>query len=574
MTNENVPDVSSSLPLVGIRVLDFAHMMQGPWAAEMLADLGADVIKVEAVDGGERGRQSGTTFLNGHSAQFLAMNRNKRSVAVNLKDPAGLRVALQLIDTADVLVQNFRPGVMDRLGLGWDQVREVNPRLVYCSASGYGPHAADQRRPGQDLLAQARTGALWLTGTSADGPTPSGPFVADVHAASMLALGATAALVERASTGRGRLVEVDLVGAMLHQTTQEVVAAVNTGTEPIRTNVPGSAYIEAPYGVHATRDGFIAISLTTMEDLAAVLGSRELLSDFPDKAAATARRDELNSRVGAFVAVRDSAEVLDALDRAGVWCAPANDFRAMTTDPMVAWPSRRLQVDHPEAGRLDLVGNPIRLDGAQLPGRRPAPLLGEHTVELLTELGLEHERDALLGTGAIGVLPAVRVGEGCRAEVDSWSGVVDADGLPPVGAMTVFRKTVTESDVGLFAGITGDFAPQHTDEEYMRDRPQGRRIAHGTLVLALTSTAAARLCAEHGLTAVSYGYDRVRFIRPVFLGDTVRVEYTVATVDPAAHKAFAEIRAITQSGDLVLVGTHVLYCYPDDGSSDASGGAR
>lgn len=139
------------------------------------------------------------------------------------------------------------------------------------------------------------------------------------------------------------------------------------------------------------------------------------------------------------------------------------------------------------------------------------------------------------------------------------------DGLPAVGSAVVFRKTVTESDVGLFAGITGDFAPQHTDEEYMRARPQGTRIAHGSLVLALTSTAAARLCTEFHLTAVSYGYDRVRFIRPVFLGDTVRVEYTIASVDPARRQAVAEMRATTRQGEeLVLVGTHILYCYPDD----------
>ncbi|WP_163541941.1 MaoC family dehydratase [Occultella kanbiaonis] len=143
------------------------------------------------------------------------------------------------------------------------------------------------------------------------------------------------------------------------------------------------------------------------------------------------------------------------------------------------------------------------------------------------------------------------------------------DGLPAVGSAVVFRKTVTEADVGLFAGITGDFAPQHTDEEYMQGRPQGARMAHGTLVLALTSTAAARLCTEHDVTAVSYGYDRVRFIRPVFLGDTVRVEYTIASVDPERRQALAEMRATTrQAEELVLVGTHILYCYPDeDGAS-------
>ncbi|WP_157553406.1 CaiB/BaiF CoA transferase family protein [Jiangella gansuensis] len=394
-------DVSTThpLPLAGVRVLDFAHMMQGPWAAEMLGDLGADVIKVEVVGTGERGRQSGTTFLDGTSAQFLAMNRNKRSLAVDLKTAAGVRVAEALLATADVLIQNFRPGVMDRLGLGWERAHELNPRLVYCTASGYGADVPDPRKPGQDLLAQARTGALWLTGTGDDLPTPCGPFVADVHAATMLALGATAALLDRDRTGRGRLVEVDLVGAMLHQTVQEVVAAVNSGEPPRRSTAPGSAYIEAPYGVHATADGHIAISLTTMEALAAGLEAPEILERFPDKAAATAGRDELNALVAGLVATRPTQDVLDALDAAGVWCAPVNDHRQMTTDPYVRWEQRRLEVEHPVAGRVELVGNPITLDGQPLPARRSAPLLGEHTVELLMELGLDV--DELLADGVV-----------------------------------------------------------------------------------------------------------------------------------------------------------------------------
>lgn len=394
--------MTRTLPLDGIRVLDFAHMMQGPWAAEMLADLGADVIKVEAMAGGERGRQSGTTFLNGHSTQFLAMNRNKRSIALNLKDPDGLDVARRLVETADVLVQNFRPGVMDRLGLGWEAVHTLNPQLVYCSASGYGPHAEDLRKPGQDLLAQARTGALWLTGTEDALPTPCGPFVADVHAATMLAMGAVAALFDRSRSGVGQFVEVDLVGAMLHQTTQEVVTALNSGEAPVRPTVPGSPSIEAPYGVHATQDGYVAISLTTMENLATGLGDSTLLTEFPDKQAATDRRAQLNERVGTLVATLTTEACVTALDEAGVWCAPVNDFPAMTADPMVAWSSRRLTVDHPEAGPLELVGNPIQVDGAQLPARRPAPLLGEHTVELLDELGLSGELDRLVTQGALG----------------------------------------------------------------------------------------------------------------------------------------------------------------------------
>lgn len=165
--------------------------------------------------------------------------------------------------------------------------------------------------------------------------------------------------------------------------------------------MPGSAFLEAPYGVHAAADGYVAISLTTMEALAAGLGAPEILEKFPDKQAATDRRDELNALVGALVATRPAQEVLDALDAAGVWCAPVNDHRAMTTDPYVRWDRRRLEVEHPVAGTIELAGNPITLDGEQLPARRPAPLLGEHTAELLAELGLD--AGALVAGGVVEV---------------------------------------------------------------------------------------------------------------------------------------------------------------------------
>ena len=377
------------LPLAGVRVLDLAHLMQGPWAAEMLADLGADVVKIENVQGGERGRASGAVTAGGHSAMFLAMNRNKRSIALDLKRPEGLAVALDLVSQADVLIQNFRPGTMDRLGLGWEDVRRINPALVYCSASGYGARAG--HRPGQDLLAQARTGAMWLTGAADAPPAPAGPFIADVHSASMLALGALAALHERTRTGRGRLVEVDLVGAMLHQMTQEIVAD-DLAPGARRGPVPSSPYMEGPYGVYRTADGYLALSICPVPELARALGRLELAAAFPTAEAAAARRDDLDVAVAALLEERPTAELLDLFDTLGIWCAPVNDLAAMRRDPVVGWPDRHVRATHPEAGEILQVLNPLSIDGARLPVRRTAPLVGEHTEEILAGVGQSPEQ--------------------------------------------------------------------------------------------------------------------------------------------------------------------------------------
>lgn len=386
--------------LAGVRVLDLSHMMQGPWATEMLADMGADVIKVEHAQHGERGRESGSIRLGGHSAMYLAMNRNKRSIGVDLKSDGGRRLLWQLIETADVLVQNFRPGALNRLGFGWEAVHAANPRLIYCSGSGYGPHETDL--PGQDLLAQARSGTMHLTGAHGSAPAPNGVFLADAHAATVLASGISAALFERTRTGRGRHLEVDLIGSMVHQMTQELVAHHNADGTPERSPAPGNPFMEAPYGVYATTDGYVAISICPISQLANALSAPALSAHFTDSDAVT-RRAEVSSAVADLIAPLNTREALELLQAGEVWCAPVNDFDAMATDPVVGWHRRHSRVHHPGIGELTLVHHPLSVDGAQLAIRRPAPRLGEHTAEVLTELGYSAaDQTELIRTGAVG----------------------------------------------------------------------------------------------------------------------------------------------------------------------------
>ncbi|WP_168211617.1 CaiB/BaiF CoA transferase family protein [Ruania zhangjianzhongii] len=389
--------------LAGVRVLDLSHMMQGPWATEMLADMGADVIKVEHATHGERGRESGSIRLGGHSAMYLAMNRNKRSIGVDLKTDAGRRLLWQLIETADVLVQNFRPGTLARLGFGWDAVHATNPALIYCSGSGYG--ADEVNLPGQDLLAQARSGTMHLTGADGSPPAPNGVFLADAHAATVLASGICAALFERTRTGRGRHLEVDLIGSMVHQMTQELVAHHNADGTPERSPAPGNPFMEAPYGVYPTADGDVAVSICPISQLAAALAAPALAGRFTDQDAVT-RRAEVSSAVADLLAPLHTDEALRLLQAGEVWCAPVNDFDAMATDPAVGWHRRHSRVHHPGIGELVLVHHPLSVDGQQLPIHRPAPRLGEHTAEVLAELGYPAADQAELArTGTVAAAP-------------------------------------------------------------------------------------------------------------------------------------------------------------------------
>jgi crotonobetainyl-CoA:carnitine CoA-transferase CaiB-like acyl-CoA transferase len=398
-------EVATNGPLHGIRVLDFTQYMQGPWATQLLGDMGADVVKVEPPGGGdwERGYTFDDVWPGGESALFLAMNRNKRSIVVNLKSDAGRELALRLAAGADVIVENARPGVMDRLGVGYERMRKRNPAVVYASATGYGSSGPYRSRPGQDLLVQALSGLVSITGRAEGAPVPSGTAIADEQGARALVIGILLALFHRERTGRGQRVETNLLDVLIDCQCQEVAAYLNGGREPQRSRSGlAHAMAPAPYGIYATKDGFLALAMMPMPRLASILEEPEL-AEFPDLRSAYEHRDEIKERLDRIFLSRTTGEWLDVLEAHDVWCAPVHTYSAMVADPQVVHNGIITEVHHPDAGRLRMTGIPIRLSDSPGAIRRPAPRFGEHTDEVLAEGGWSREQiEDLRRQGALG----------------------------------------------------------------------------------------------------------------------------------------------------------------------------
>ncbi len=374
-------------PLEGFRVLDFAQMMQGPWAAQMLGDMGADVIKVEVPGIGERGRNSGQYSKGGQKAMFLAMNRNKRSLALNLKAPEGAAIALKLIATADVLVENFRPGVMDRLGLGYARIREVNPRIVYGSATGYGGSGPYSKKRGQDLLAQALSGLMTLSGGPGEPPTPAGTFIADEHSASLLAYGIALALLHRERSGRGQRVEVDLLSSSVDLQTQEFAAFWNADAPITRGSERGHVHLGGPYGVFRAQDGYFVLAEISLKGLGDALGLPHLAEKYVDRGVAFQRRDELKAEIEPILTTRPVAEWIREFEARDGWCAPVLTYAEVAANPQLGVNGMLAEVEHPSSGTIKVTGIPVRLSDTPGSIRLPPPLVGEHTEAILTELG-------------------------------------------------------------------------------------------------------------------------------------------------------------------------------------------
>lgn len=378
-------------PLEGLLVLDFAQFLAGPWAATRLADLGARVIKIERPVTGDIGRQLyiSNLALDGDSTLFHSINRNKQSYAADLKNPADLAKVKQLIARADVLIQNFRPGVMDRIGLGAEACKALNPRLVYAVVTGYGSTGPWVEKPGQDLLAQSLSGLVYLNGNADQPPMPFGLSVADLTASAHLVQGILAALVRRGVTGKGGLVEVSLLESILDLQFEVTTTFLNDGgREPQRSKVNnGHAYLGAPYGIYATADGFLALAMGSILKLGELL-ELPALASFADAKTWFTRRDEIKQLLADHLKTHPTSYWIARLEPADYWCAEVLSWpRLWKTEAFKALDFVQ-EVTRDDGPTLRTTRCPITIDGERYTAKRGAPRVGQHTTAIQTEFSL------------------------------------------------------------------------------------------------------------------------------------------------------------------------------------------
>jgi crotonobetainyl-CoA:carnitine CoA-transferase CaiB-like acyl-CoA transferase len=390
--------------LAGVRVLDVTQVMAGPFCAMLLADLGADVIKIEPPSGDSTRRMP--RAVGADSPSFNAVNRGKRSVVVDLKSPGGREVFLRLARSTDILIENYRPGVMDALGFGYRAVAAENPRVIYASISGYGQTGPQREKGGFDLIAQGVSGIMSVTGEPGGAPVKAGVPLTDLSAGLFALVGILAALEARHRTGRGQHVDTSLVDAGVALSLWEATEFFSGGGIPAPM---GSAHrMNAPYQAVQCADGYITIGAANdrlFERLCDVLGHAEWrgLPEFADNSSRVQNHDALAARIEAITSRRPRAHWLDLLDRNDIPCGPINNYAQVLTDPQVVAREMVVEVDHPTLGHIKALGSPIKMSDTPVDVRRRAPLLGEHTIEVLREAGYDdREIDELRRSKAVG----------------------------------------------------------------------------------------------------------------------------------------------------------------------------
>jgi crotonobetainyl-CoA:carnitine CoA-transferase CaiB-like acyl-CoA transferase len=393
-------------PLAGIKVIEIGQEIQGPYAALFLADLGADVVKVELPNVGDLSRYMIVALFAGAEAPhgnvshyYLAMNRGKRSITLDLKKPGGKEVLHRLLEHADVLLTNYRPGVLDRLGFGYDELSRRHPRLIYAQGSSWGPKGPWVQRPSRDTLAQAASGIMAKNGLPSDPPLPCGALVADHSGALTLAAGVLAALYAREQTGRGQQVAASIYGTMLALQPMEIDFTSISGVETRRAG-RGHQFLHGVWGAFETKDGWIC--LAGVDDqrwprFCEIIGQRQLVDDPEcDNLSRNFYGDKIEAILEETFPKKTTAEWMEALNRADILAAPVQQYQDILNSEQALANGYLAWVDHPQMGRIKVVGNPITLSDTPVSPPAPAPELGQHTEEVLLEVGYTWEEIAQL----------------------------------------------------------------------------------------------------------------------------------------------------------------------------------
>ena len=396
MTTEK--QASETGPLSGIKILDLTLALAGPLSTQRLADMGANVIKVEEPKRGDFTRTSPMAgiFLNGETIPYLSLNRNKRALAIDLKNTQGKEVLLELVRKADVVVQNFRPGVAERLGISYEELKAIKPDIIYLSISGYGSKGPMVKRPGQDLLVQCFSGMVGHAGAHDHGPHPSPVYLVDVTTSHLASEGILAALLQRARTGEGCHVEVSLLGAALELQLQELMTYMSTGRRPLRSKAPyASVWMEPPYGTYKVKNGYVAIAQSDLKVIAGVIQSDDLLGLAGQRPVDTLPaemqtwRDKVYILLAEKLVVWNRDELVAALTEKEVWCGPVLDMEETIKHPQCA--GMFAEMHHETAGKILGVAPNIHFSNVQNQPLRAAPKLGQHSTEILLEVGIKPE---------------------------------------------------------------------------------------------------------------------------------------------------------------------------------------
>lgn len=379
--------------LEDVTIADFTQLMQGAWAAQKLGDMGADVIKIEPPHGEpERQVAFAGEFFDGVAPGFLAKDRNKRSVALNLKSDAGRQAALDIITDADVVMENFRPDVMERLGLGYEDIREVNENVIYVSASAYGSSGPYVDRPGQDLLYQAMTGLTAITGRKDEPPTPGGTVFVDEHSATLIAYYTVAALFHKERTGKGQKLEASLLDSAVDFMSQEITYELNTDKEVSRgRKTHGHHMLDPPYGIYETADSYLALGYSPLDLVAETFQLEDELGEYESREELYEHRDEIHDVIEAETKQWQIDELVDVLSAADIQAIEVARPGDVADDPQIQHNDMIIEVEHPNGGTFETAGFPVNMSETEEAVNQRPPNLGEHTDEVLTEFGYDDE---------------------------------------------------------------------------------------------------------------------------------------------------------------------------------------